>query len=179
LAKFITSGRLQTGVVAQTITPAMDIQVPSNLERLLYDMVDQEPGTLRELMEEYAETGQLRIDAEVMHRFQTLFSAAWLSDGSISAAISDINSTFGIVVDPHTAVGLTAGRTQHRKATVPLVSVATAHPAKFPEAVEVATGVVPELPEDMADLFERVEHFSVINDSLDEVVEKVRAFSGK
>jgi threonine synthase len=179
LATFLSSGRLTKGEVQATITPAMDIMVPSNLERLLFDMVDQDAAALRELMDEYEKTGQLRIDPDTILKFQSLFSTAWLTDDTITAAIADIQQSFDKLVDPHSAVGITAGRIQHRKALVPLVAVATAHPAKFPEAVESAVGTAPSLPADLADLFERQEQFDVVDADLETVVERVRSFSSK
>lgn len=160
LSDFLQSGRLEMREVVPTIAPAMDIQIPSNLERLLFDMVEQDPVALRGLMEEYRRTGVLQVPAATIGMFQGLFSSAWMTDEAATAAIADLHSRGGPVVDPHTAIGWAAGVTRHRNPATPLVVVATAHPAKFPDAVEAAVGERPSLPADLADLMVREERYT-------------------
>ncbi len=162
LAMFLQEGLLEKAPVVPTVAPAMDIQVPSNLERLLFDMVERDPVALTDLMESYRETGLLRVPATVLGLYQGLFSSAWLSDEAAIAAIADLRGRGGPVVDPHTAIGWAAGQIRHRQPGVPLVCVSTAHPAKFPEAVEKAVGEIPTLPDDLSDLLEREERFETM-----------------
>jgi threonine synthase len=169
LSDFLQSGRLEMREVVPTIAPAMDIQIPSNLERLLFDMVERDPIALRGLMEEYRASGVLQVPAATIGMFQGLFSSAWMTDDAASAAIADLHSRGGPIVDPHTAIGWAAGITRHRNPAAPLVVVSTAHPAKFPDAVEAAVGERPALPDDLADLMtrdERVDHLPPSEDAV-------------
>ena len=169
LADFLQSGRLEMRDVVPTIAPAMDIQIPSNLERLLFDMVERDPVVLRSLMEEYRATGVLQVPAATIGMFQGIFSSAWMGDDAARAAIADLHSRGGPVVDPHTAIGWASGIIRHRNPSLPLVVVSTAHPAKFPDAVEEAIGERPALPEDLADLMEREERYDRLPADLDAV----------
>lgn len=179
LAVFLQEGRLERADVTPTVAPAMDIQVPSNLERLLYDMLERDPVALTELMESYRSTGVLQVPASTIGIYRGLFSSAWMSDQAVIAAIADLRSRGGPVVDPHTAIGWAAGQIRHRRPGVPLVSVATAHPAKFPEAVIEAVGETPVLPGDLADLLERPERYETCPPDVEEVIRYVRrAFLG-
>ncbi len=159
LATFLQEGRLVRADVVPTIAPAMDIQVPSNLERLVFDMVERDPVALSDLMAAYAANGVLQVPATTIGKYRGLFSSAWLSDHATTAAIADLRARGGPIVDPHTAIGWAAGVIRHRQPGIPLVSVATAHPAKFPEAVLAAVGEAPPLPDDLADLLDRDEHY--------------------
>lgn len=173
LARFLQDGRLERAEVVPTVTPAMDIQVPSNLERLLFDMLERDPAALTELMETYVSTGVLQVPASTMGLYQGLFSSAWMSDQAVIAAIADLHSRGGPVVDPHTAIGWAAGQIRHRRPGVPLVCVATAHPSKFPEPVIAAVGETPILPDDLADLLERPEHYESYPADAEEVARYV------
>lgn len=174
LAMFLQEGRLERADVIPTVTPAMDIQVPSNLERLLFDMLERDPVALTELMESYRSTGVLQVPASTIGLYRGLFSSAWMSDQAVIAAIADLRSRGGPVVDPHTAVGWAAGQIRHRRPGVPLVCVGTAHPAKFPEAVIEAVGEAPALPDDLADLLDRPEHYDTCSVNMEEIARYVR-----
>jgi threonine synthase len=132
--------------------------VSSNFERLLFDLFDRDGAALAERMTAFRRTGSLDIERERWQRALALFTGARFSDEETLAVIREIHDTLGMLVDPHTAVGIAAGRARRRDPNTPLVALATAHPAKFPDAVERATGVRPLLPPHMADLFEREEH---------------------
>lgn len=162
ISRFIETGTLAIEEVVPTVTPAMDIQVPSNLERLLFDACDRDGEEVARLMARFRERGELSVAAERMGAVRGLFSATWLDDGAITAAVATAHREHGRLIDPHTAVGVAAGRAQRPAAGVPLVTVGTAHPAKFPDAVEGATGVRPELPDWLSDLLAREERVVVL-----------------
>jgi threonine synthase len=165
LADLIRTGRLHRSEVIPTLAPAMDIQVPSNLERLLFELVDRDPGRVSELLAMSRASGELVLDEVTHARVTQVFSASWLDDAGIEETIRRVHRETGLVIDPHTATGWNA------EADGPLVSVATAHPAKFPEAVEAAIGIQPGLPDDLADLLVRTERTEVIPAELAAVVE--------
>ncbi len=162
ISRFIETGTLSIEEVVPTVTPAMDIQVPSNLERLLFDACERDGQEVARLMGRFREEGELSLPAEQMATVRRLFSATWLDDGAIRAAVAAAYRELGRLIDPHTAVGVAAGRAHRTGAGVPLVTVATAHPAKFPDAVEGATGVRPELPDWLSDLLAREERMEVL-----------------
>jgi threonine synthase len=159
LTRWSRSGDLvQTGVVP-TLSPSMDIQVSSNHERLLFELLGRDGAATAELMTRFRGVGGV----EAPH--DKSFVAASLDDRATLDVIADLHRRTGYLADPHTAVGIGAAR-ECRQASDeserPVVCLATAHPAKFPEAVEQATGVRPPLPDHMADLFDRPERYDVL-----------------
>lgn len=162
LARFFASGELRMADVVPTLSPSMDIQVSSNLERLLFELYGRDGQAIAELQTRFRAEGDVAIDE--FH--QASLSENWLGariddegPGGTKAIIADVFDRTGMVLDPHTAVGLGAAR-QHAEPGVPMITLATAHPAKFPDAVEAATSERPGLPDRLADLFERPEHCS-------------------
>ncbi len=145
LARAIATGTYERGAVHATLSPAMDIQVASNFERLLFEAHARDADKVRTLMEGFAATGSLTIEPEALTTIQQLFLADRVHEGETVATMKLIHCEANLSVDPHTAVGLTA--TRKASETDDVVTLATAHPAKFPEAVEMATGAKPELPE--------------------------------
>lgn len=172
LNRFFRSGVLTTEEVVHTISPAMDVQVPSNLERLLFDLYDQEGASLRRSMEEFSVRGRIAVPTEPLAAMRGLFDSVWMSDDAALGLIARVHEETGVLLDPHSAIGVGAGRTRHADPRIPFVSIATAHPAKFPDAVEQATGVRPELPADLADLYQRPERYETLGNDL----ESVKAF---
>lgn len=173
LARFLDTGALEIGEVVATHAPAMDIQVPSNLERLVHEVLGHDPVATAELYERYRRTGVLRVANNALALARTRFSAGWMGDDAVLAAIAQTKAATGVVVDPHTAIGLAIGRMRATPPGAPLLAVATADPAKFPDAVEAATGERPSLPDDLADLLDRPERFESIDDDLEAVVARL------
>ncbi|HVL03712.1 MAG TPA: threonine synthase [Acidimicrobiales bacterium] len=180
--RFLGSGVMEMQEVHPTTSPAMDIQVSSNLERLLFEMLDRDAAAVGDLMVRFGRSGRMEVDQERLAAVREVFDTTRVDDDTVAATMGELYAASGHIVDPHTAVGLIAGRTCHRDRTVPLVSLATAHPAKFPDTVEAATGVRPELPAHLADLFDRPEHCATLPCDLaavrDYVVANARASSG-
>lgn len=136
-------------------SPSMDIQVSSNFERLLFELYDREPAPVRAAMEGLQEAGGFDLPQGALARLGADFASGRASEGQTSATIAATRAAQGHLVCPHTAVGLHVATPHLGK--VPMVTLATAHAAKFPDAVKTATGVHPELPPHMADLFAREE----------------------
>ena len=160
--RFLTTGVMELQRVHPTSSPAMDIQVSSNLERLLFELLDHDAGEVASLMEAFGTTGRMEVPMERVLRVHDVFDTTTVDDATVARAMGELYAASGHLVDPHTAVGLVAGRTCRRDPTVPLVAMATAHPAKFPDTVEAATGVRPELPDHLADLFDRPERCTTL-----------------
>jgi threonine synthase len=155
LTRWVTDGSLIAQPVVPTYSPSMDIQVSSNHERLLFELGGRDGARTAELLDRFRGLGA--VEAPHNERFQ----AAALDDAATLAVIREVHETTGMLVDPHTAVGIGAARTC-RAGDAPMVALATAHPAKFPDAVEQATGVRPDVPVRLAQVLERPERFETL-----------------
>jgi threonine synthase len=166
LARFFATGEYSAGEVHPTISPSMDIQVASNFERLLHDLCDRDGEQVRRLMAGFSQRGELSVAEDALGRARELFDAGSADEAQTSATMAEVFRTTGELVDPHSAVGIRVGRQCRLDPVTPLVCLATAHPAKFPEAVRRATGVTPSLPPRLADLHQRAERFDVLPNDL-------------
>src|SRR6185295_16445853 len=134
------------GVIA-TSSPSMDIQLASNFERLLFELAGRNPARVRELMGELRNTRSFRLSEAELAGLRALFSAHAIGEHETEMTIRGLVEESGMVVDPHTAVAVAASRAESGLGAVPMIVLSTAHPAKFPEAVERACGRAPEQPE--------------------------------
>ncbi len=179
LARFFESNDMTMVPVEPSLSPSMDIQVSSNFERLLFEMLDRDPVATRETMQGFRQTGRMVVADPVWRRARGVFHGFRLDDPGTEAEIRRLHAATGYLADPHTAVGIAAARAMPCAGGVPVVAMSTAHPAKFPDAMERATGHRPGLPPRMADLFERDERFAVMPNDLATVEAAVRALVGR
>lgn len=174
LTRFFETRSMTVEGVVPTLSPSMDIQVSSNFERLLFEMNGRDGGMTSEQLDRFRASGRLDVEADQYETWLApTFVAARFDDEATLAEIARVHAECGMLVDPHTAVGLAASRV-HRRPGTPMITLATAHPAKFPDAVEQATGVHPPLPVHLADLFERPERIEVLPRDLGTVQSFVR-----
>jgi threonine synthase len=166
LTRFFRTGAMAAGEVHATVSPSMDIQISSNFERLLFELMDRDGSAVADLMGRFRREGTLRLDPSRWRRATTLFDAARFDDEETLAAIARVRRETGLLLDPHSAIGVAAGAACRPDASVPVIALATAHPAKFPEAVERATGTRPALPPRLADLHRRPERMTVLPNDL-------------
>ncbi len=158
LARALANGRYEPRGVKATQSPSMDIQVSSNFERLLFEASGQRAETIRSLMADFASEGRFAIPAAILQRIRADFDAERVDEAACTAEMRRVHRESGLVIDPHSAVGVAAARSALAAApATPVVALGTAHPAKFPDAVERATGVRPPLPPHIADLMDRGE----------------------
>ncbi len=169
LARFFESGTMTMTDVVPTFSPSMDIQISSNFERLLFDLYDRNGVTLADAMTAFRSTGTLKVGANALAGVRALFDAGRVDDPGTLAAIADCRRRFGETIDPHTAVGYVVAQQHRRDPAIPMVVLATAHPAKFPDAVEKATGVRPPLPGRLGDLMDRAERVDGLRNDVDEL----------
>lgn len=174
LTRFFETGELSTLDVVPTLSPSMDIQISSNFERYLFDLYGRDGAATAEAMRQFRQTGNLHVGPERWSLACEAFDARRLTDDETLGAVGALHKSTGELIDPHTAIGVVAGMQARRDPAVPLVCLATAHPAKFPDAVEKATGMRPPLPEHMADLFDREEKFDTLGAGLQNVQQFVR-----
>lgn len=177
LTRWLDRGIMERHGVDHTLSPSMDIEISSNAERFLFELYERNAGALADRMREFAASG--RVDTGLPSRTTTgeVFTGASVDDEETLAEIRRTHERTGIVLDPHTAVGVAAARRVRADSDTPLVCLATAHPAKFPDAVEAAIGVRPELPAHLADLLERPEHLQQLPNDLDVIKTRIRALT--
>ncbi|MCW5671872.1 MAG: threonine synthase [Hydrogenophaga sp.] len=166
LARFIESGAQSMAAVEATLSPSMDIQVSSNFERLLFDLFDRDGRALAKAMAAFRATGTMRASAAQLLRARGIFDAGRLDDAGTLRVIAEALRDTGELLDPHTAIGYAVARQKRGDPSLPMVVLGTAHPAKFPDAVEKAVGKRPELPERLADLYKRPERCTVLGNDL-------------
>lgn len=161
LTRFFAGGVMQRGAVIPSTSPSMDIQVSSNFERLLFGLLDGDGQACAALMQQFSDTGHFAVPEAIHARAQKMFSAYRLDDDEVAAEIRALWQEHGMMLDPHSGVGFGAARRALADGVIgkdtPLISLACAHPAKFPAAVEAATGTLPILPPPLADLMDREE----------------------
>lgn len=143
--------------VTASHSPSMDIQISSNFERLLFELSGRDAAWLNAAMKDFATSQELPLPAAVWQGYKQQFQAHAVDDATTEATIADVFKRTGYLLDPHTAVGVKAAYAMKVETGTPIVTLATAHPAKFPDVVKKATGVTPQLPAHMADLYERKE----------------------
>ncbi len=153
LADLLTTGTLEVRKAIPTMSPAMDIQVPSNLERALFEALGRDSSAVVQAMEMIETRAQLYLMGEALERLRSTYRGESVTEAETSQTMRDHHRLTGTLIDPHTAVALAGARRASREGT-PMVVVATAHPAKFPDAVARATGVLPALPEDLEGIYE-------------------------
>ncbi|MBL4689999.1 MAG: threonine synthase [Rhodospirillales bacterium] len=169
LTRFFESGAMTLSEVRPTISPSMDIQVSSNFERLLFELLGRDGARVRALMEEFRDSGRFSIDDTVLESAQFLFYGARFDDETTKQTIRKVYEDTGELIDPHTAIGIAAARVQRRDRSVPMITLATAHPAKFPDAIKDATGIHPALPDRLAGLLGGEERCDVLANDFDTV----------
>ncbi|MEZ5884156.1 MAG: threonine synthase [Paracoccaceae bacterium] len=165
LHRCLTSGRYEMGGVTPSISPSMDIQISSNFERALFWAYDRDGAAVAQLMDEMKANGGFSVSQGALQGLREIYASGRVSEDETSATIAEERIRSGELLCPHSAVGVRVGHA-HLRPPVPMVTLATAHPAKFPDAVEAATGIRPPLPARMADLFDRPERVTRVPNDL-------------
>ncbi len=172
LARTMASGRYETRGVVATTSPSMDIQVSSNFERLVFEAAGRDAATVRRYMDSLKQSGAFTIDEATLATIRRDFDAGRTTMDEAAQTIRSVLAASGYLLDPHTATAMHTARSRADGAA-PMVVLATAHPAKFPAAVEAACEVAPQLPQWLAGLMEREERFTVLPSQLKMVEEYV------
>jgi threonine synthase len=164
LHRCLTTGRYVMDGVRPSISPSMDIQISSNFERALFDAYDRDGSAIAQLMEELKSTGGFTVSQGALEHLRATFASGRVSEAETSAAIKSELAASGELLCPHSAIGVRVAN--GHLSEVPMITLATAHPAKFPDAVEAACGLRPDLPPRMADLFTRPERVTRVPNDL-------------
>jgi len=169
LHRCISDNDHSTRPLEQSLAPSMDIMISSNFERLLFDLYDRDGAAIAELMKD-AKAGHMHLSDSALTEARKLFSSYRCDNDGMLEMIRSVLKESDYLMDPHTAIGLDAARHCRANNETPMVTLATAHPAKFPDAVrEAGYPTDPELPTHMADLFEKEEHYRVLDNDQDAV----------
>jgi threonine synthase len=163
LARALAGGAYRPLGVKATQSPSMDIQVSSNFERLLFEAYGRDAAAIRGLMGALKQGGEFVVSPGPLANIRADFDACRASEADCAGEMRRVHRESGVILDPHTAIGVHAARAAlSRDPGTPVVALATAHPSKFPDAVEAATGVRPPLPAHLGDLLERRERFPIL-----------------
>jgi threonine synthase len=176
LHRFLASNDMSTRPVEESLSPSMDIGVSSNFERLLFEFLNRDPAKTAETMATFRATGRMPVADATWRAIRQHFTGFTLSDQATLAEIARTYRETGYLADPHTAIGLAAAR-ECPPTGLPTIVAATAHPAKFPDAMEKAVGFRPALPPSLADLYDRVETYTRAPNNLAEIEALVRNFA--
>ncbi|MDP8251519.1 threonine synthase [Pseudochrobactrum saccharolyticum] len=176
LSRTVATGSYAMRGVEQTSSPSMDIQISSNFERLLFESYDRDAAAIRGLMRSLGQSGEFTIADAPLKTIRNQFAAGRSTVAETAATIDSVLKQDGYLLDPHSAIGVKVAR-EHADTASPMVVLATAHPAKFPDAVKDACGVSPALPAWLSDLMERKEHFTRLQNDLKVVEDHIRSHS--
>jgi threonine synthase len=167
LHRALSQGEYRVGTVEPSISPSMDIQVSSNFERALYLAYGNDAGAIRQLMDEL-KAGGFTISQGALQTLREQYVSGRVSEEETLDTIRDMRVRTGEILCPHSAVGVAVAQ-RHLEPGVPMVTLATAHPAKFPDAVERAIGIRPGLPPHMADLFDLPERVTRVENDVEAI----------
>ena len=166
LDRFFRTGTYKRGNVYKTISPSMDIQIASNFERLLYDTNNLDGELVEDLMDNFRDRNLIKVSKECLDYAKKSFTSFSINERNTIQSIKKIYEDFNIIVDPHTAIGLNAANKFLSKNKDEIViSLATAHPAKFSESVYSILGINPEIPDNYQDIFKLNEKYEIIDNS--------------
>jgi threonine synthase len=157
LARTLATGSYEPRDAVPTSSPSMDIQVSSNFERLLFEAYDRDAAAVRALMHSLAQSKSFSVAPHALSAIRSEFSADRAGEEEVAATIRTVLRETGQLIDPHTAVGVAVAEKEQRDPALPMIVLSTAHPAKFPDAVQTACGIKPALPEWLGDLGSRPE----------------------
>tara|TARA_R110001592_G_scaffold87235_5_gene257701 strand:+ start:15427 stop:16836 length:1410 start_codon:yes stop_codon:yes gene_type:complete len=180
LHRFMSGNQYAKDTLHASLSPSMDIMVSSNFERLLFDMHGRNGLAVAQLMAEFRQSGTLSVEEERWTETRRLFDSLAVDDEATCATITEVYRKTGELLDPHTAIGVRAARECRRSMSLPMITLGTAHPVKFPEAVIKAdVDVEPALPPHLLDLFEREERFTVLANDLHSIQSFVAAHGNR
>jgi len=180
LHRFMSGNQYNKDTLHPSLSPSMDIMVSSNFERLLFDLHGRNGALVAELLGEFKQTGKLSVAEDRWTEARKLFDSLAVDDEQTCATIANVYAETGELLDPHTAIGVHAARECRRSLSTPMVTLGTAHPVKFPDAVrEAGVGQELHLPAHLSDLFEREERCTVLENSLAAVQQFVAAHGNR
>jgi threonine synthase len=172
LHRAITNGRYEVQTVVQTTSPSMDIQVASNFERLIYDLNNQDDLETDKVMSDIKKDGKFIIPKEKLTKIKNDFLSACIKETEVLRIIKEIHERYKVILDPHTAIGFGATNTNDLKGDI--VTLATAHPCKFPDAIEKAINLKAQLPKELSFILDEKENYDIIENNLNKIKKHIK-----
>jgi len=164
LHRAISNGNYEAENVIETNSPSMDIQIASNFERLIYDLNDSNDNETRKIMHEIKDNGKYIISKNNMKKINKDFLSASMSEKEVLDTIKEVHIKYGIILDPHSAIGF--GSLNKAKIDGNNIVLATAHPCKFPDAINKSIGVKPDLPDELKYVMDEKENYDILTNNL-------------
>ena len=172
LHRAISKGTYEVEKVVETISPSMDIQLASNFERLIYDLNNHNDEKTTEVMKEIKENGKYLISEENLNKINNHFLSSSMNENEVLNIIKNVHTKFNMILDPHTAIGY--GAFDKVKLEGNNIVLATAHPCKFPDAIEKAINIKAELPSELAFILDEKEDYDIVENNLDKIKNHIK-----
>jgi len=169
LNQIIQFGKMKTNRVLQTYSPSMDIQISSNFERQIYESVNQDSDTVKEIMQTFNKNKDYQFDDKILKNFQNIYNSSCVSNEITIDTIKVFYEKYNYIADPHTATGLSVLNDKIKTTDHSIVSLACAHPAKFGDAIKKAIGIYPELPKEIENIFDKNEKMTILPNNSNEI----------
>jgi threonine synthase len=173
LHRAITNGRYEAETVVQTTSPSMDIQVASNFERLIYDLNNQNDLETDKIMSDIKDNGKFIISQEKLIKIKKDFLSAYIKETEVLRIIKETYEKYKVILDPHTAIGFGASKTKDLKGDI--VSLATAHPCKFPDAINKSINLKPALPNELNYILDEKENYDIMPNNLNKIKQHIKS----
>ncbi len=167
LHRAIANGKYEAEAVVETTSPSMDIQIASNFERLIYDLNNQNDTETNKIMSEIKKNRKFIISKEKLLKIKKDFLSASIKETEVLRVIKEIHKKYKVILDPHTAIGFAATKTKNLEGDI--VTLATAHPCKFPDAIERSINIKPDLPDKLKYILDEKENYDIVPNNLDKV----------
>ena len=172
LHRAISNGNYEAESVSETNSPSMDIQIASNFERLIYDLNDCDDNETRTIMHGIKENGKYIISKDKMEKINKDFLSASMSENEILDTIKEVHIKYDIILDPHSAIGF--GSLNKVNLEGNNIVLATAHPCKFPEAIDKSIGIKPDLPDELKYVIGEKENYDIISNNLSKTQQYIK-----
>ena len=173
LTRFFNNGSMERKNVLPSYSPSMDIQVSSNFERLLYEINERDTDKVKQQMKDFKSNGYFEITKNELKKINKLFSAYMVSDEETIEIIKKVYTDYNYILDPHSAIGYGVAQKALNNNIISkdmsVISLACAHPAKFPEIINKSINITPEIPFHLETIMSSKEHFDIIEPSINEV----------
>jgi threonine synthase len=172
LHRAISNGNYEAESVSETNSPSMDIQIASNFERLIYDLNDCDDNATSTIMHGIKKKGKYIISKDKMEKINKDFLSASMSEEEILDTIKEVHIKYNIILDPHSAIGF--GSLNKVNLEGNNIVLATAHPCKFPEAIEKSIGIKPDLPDELKYVMDEKENYDIISNNLSKTQQYIK-----
>jgi len=172
LHRAISKGRYETKIVSETISPSMDIQIASNFERLIYDLNNFDDKEIKRIMNKIKQEGKYIISKEHLEKINKDFLSASMNEAEVLSVIREVHEKYDVILDPHSAIGFGALKKVNLEGKN--IVLATAHPCKFPDAIDRSINIKPNLPDELMYIMDETEDYDIISNNLSKIKQHIK-----